>query len=323
MRLLRRMLALQAPRVPGPDPYEPPHNPYDYDPHLGQYGGGYPGDRAPPPDLTDQAQILGLDPRAGDTEATHTTLNHPWGKVVQLFGDGKSITLVQTEAYPRPFPWAIQARFSLDGKTFTPTVPGTWGGDVIFRFIKSFDVKTGPAREVFDLVAGEALPICALIARKLTVTAQIVGESVLALWVQFVVCPTQQIDCGEASGVTPGAAKEGIITRLVPSTIGAPSVEGPGVLALPANPARKQFIVQNHATTNMYVALGDRASPPLAEGEPEWSILLPPAVAAGENGVSNYVSDLGAYTGPVTVVWDPDGGPTTPPGGDAMVTETV
>ncbi len=322
MRLLRRMMQeAQALRVPGIDPYGPGNNPYNYDPHLND-GGGYPGDRAPPPDLTDQAQMLGLGPRDGDTEVTHDTLNHPWGKVVQLFGDGRSITLVQTEAHPRPFPWAIQARFSLDGKTYTPTVPGTWGGDVLFKFTKSFDVKTGPATEIFDLIAGEALPICALIARKLTVSVRIVGENVLALWVAFVVCPTQQIDCGEASGVTPGAAKVGTITRLVPATIGAPSVTGPGVLALPANPSRKQFIVQNHATSNMYISLGDVASPPLAEGSPVWSILLPPAVTPGENGVSNYVSDLNAYTGPITVVWDPVDS-IDPPGGDAMVTETV
>lgn len=314
MRLLRRM------RMLGPDPYQPPHNPYDYDPHI---GGGYPGDRAPPPDMTDQAQILGLGPRDGDTEVTHNTLNHPWGKVVELFGDGKSITLVQTEAHPRPFPWAISARFSTDGRVYTPTVPATWGGDVIFRFTKSFDVKTGPAVETFDLVAGQALPVCALIARKLTVTAKIVGESVLALWVAFVVCPTQQIDCGEASGVTPGAAKEATITRFVPSVIGAPSITGPGVVLLAANPARKQFIVQNHATTNMYIALGPEASPASAEGTPLWSILLPPGVTAGDDGVSNYVSDLGAYTGPIAAAWDSDGGPTTPPGGDAMVTETV
>lgn len=309
MRLLRRIAARQA-RMLGPDPYEPPHNPYDYDPHL---GGGYPGHRAPPPDLTDLAQMLGLDPRDGDTEVTHQTLNHPWGKVVQLHGDGRSITLVQTEAYPRPFPWAIQARFSTDGKNYTPTVPAAWGGDVIFKFTKSFDVKTGPAIETFDLVAGEPLPICALIARKLTVQVKIVGESVLDLWVAFVVCPTQQIDCAESSGVTPGAASESVITRI------APTITSGGVQLLAANPLRKGFVIQNHANSDLYVALGPSVTPP-GGSQPAWSFILPGLPAGGDDlGVTNMAGD--GWVGPIFGVWlDVDAGL---PDGYAMATEMV
>lgn len=316
MRLLRRIQAVAGTRVPGSDPYDPRNNPYD---------DGYPGERAPPPDLTDEAQMLGLGPAAGDTEATHQTLNHPWGKVLQLFGDGKTATLVQTEAFPRPFPWAIQARFSTDGKTFTPTVPAGWGGDVIFKFTKSFDVKTGPAIETFDLIAGDALPICQLIARKLTVQAKIIGEAVLTLWVQFVVCPTTQMDCAELIGPSAdGGATIGNIFRIVPEDIpddGA--ITAPGIQALLPNPKRAQIIIQNHAETNMYIAFSNSvagAAPPGSD-PPRWSILLPPAVTPGDLGVSNYVSDADVWKGSVYVVWDDADG--DPPPGDAMVTELL
>jgi hypothetical protein len=282
MRLLRRMLA----RIPGTDPYAPGNNPYDYDPNMGQ-GGGYPGHRAPPADLTDAAQHAGLGPLDGDTEVNHDTLNHPWGKVVKLHGDGKSITLVQTEAHPRPFPWAIQARFSLDGKTFTPTVPGTWGGDVIFKFIKSFDVKTGPAVETFDLIAGDALPICALISRKLTVSVKIVGESVLDLWVQFVVCPTTQIDCAELVPPTP--------TPTLPSPYGITTpnliTRFPAVTAIdysiPAEATRASFTIVNQSAVDLFVTMGTPAQ--IDPGDELATIVLPANAIAGYEVPGRYV----------------------------------
>jgi hypothetical protein len=284
-------------RMLGPDPYQPPHNPYDYDPHL---GGGYPGDRAPPPDLTDVAQILGLGPMDGDTEATHQTLNHPWGKVVKLHGDGKSITLVDTEAYPRPFPWAIQARFSLDGKTYHPTVPGTWGGDVVFKFTKSFDVKTGPATEIVDLVANDQMPICALIARKLTVSVEIIGESVLDLFLAFVVCPTQQIDCTELVG--PGANPEGFnqttVARYPANTTKTTQL---------ADANRKYMVITNQAQTDLFVALSDDVD--TVAGSEKATIILPGGINAGYEVLN--------WQGPVTWQYS-DGSDST--NGFALVT---
>lgn len=297
MRLLRRMLA----RIPGGDPYAPGNNPYDYDPHIGN-GGGYPGDRAPAPDLTDAAQMLGLGPRDGDTEANHDTLNHPWGKVVKLHGDGKSVTLVQTEAHPRPFPWAIQARFSLDGKTFTPTVPGTWGGDVIFKFTKSFDVKTGPAIETFDLIAGDALPICALISRKLTVSVKIVGEAVLDLWVQFVVCPTTQIDCAELTPAPPEAPPAGIIAT---TTARYPAIEA-NTYNIAADATRGLLVVANQSARNLFLHLGNGVD--TTPGSEFATVVLPPNAYAGY--------EVANYQGEIYFRFDGDDGP-----GYALVTQ--
>lgn len=296
MRLLRRIA--QRERMLGPDPYEPPHNPYDYDPHI---GGGYPGDRAPPPDLTDLAQMIGLGPMEGDTEVTHQTLNHPWGKVVRLQGNGASITLVQTEAAPRPFPWAIQARYSLDGKTYQPTVPASWGGDLLFKFTKSFDVKTGPAIETFDLIAGEQLPICALISRKLTVTARTVGESLPDLWVAFVVCPTTQIDCAESSGV-PQEAGFADATSTRSGAVAATTY------TLPANAKRAYLVVSNESAVDLFVKLG--AGVVTTPGSESATIRIPANTAGGYEVLN--------YRGVVTYKFAADDG-----SGYALVTEGI
>lgn len=263
----------------------------------------YPGQPQGPDDLTDEAQMLGLGPRPGDTEATHTTLNHPWGKVVKLHGDGKSVGLVDTEVFPRPFPWAIQARFSTDGITFTPTVPSGWGGTVTFRFIKSFDVKTGPAPETFVLEADDPLPLCALIARKLAVSVQIDGESVLDLWVQFVVCPTTQIDCADIVG--PASAT----TRLTPFTDGVatriPATSAPTTL-IPAETRRAYALIANMSAVNLFIRLGDGVS--TTPGDELATIILPPGAFAGYEVLS--------YTGVITMKFDADDGT-----GYALVTQ--
>jgi len=261
----------------------------------------YPGRRAPPPDLTDQAQHAGLGPLDGDTEITHDTLNHPWGKVVKLSltaGVGVSLRsagLVATEAFPRPFPWAIQARFSTDGVTFTPTIPATWTGQIRFDFVKSFDVKTGVAKESFILDPGDGLPLCALIARALTVTATLLGEGALDIWVQFVVCPTTAIECGELSPSSPvptfGITTPNIVTRF--PAVAAVDYE------IPAEPTRAVITFANMSAVDLFVCLAVGANATV--GDELATIVLP------ANAVAGY--EIAGYVGVVTFKFAADDSP--------------
>jgi hypothetical protein len=296
-------------------------NDYDWDyPHRP----GSPHDGYPPLDnLTDEMQWAGLGPAQGDEMPDRRIFNHPWGKTTLLSAVGipsKGIPaqltdqLVQTEAYPRPFPWAIQARFSLDGVTYTPRVPATWGGTVTFKFRKSFDLKTGQATETAVLIADQALPLCSIIARALAVSVTIEGESVLDLYVQFVVCPTQQIDCTELVGEGTAGPSEAEITTFIPTE---DSIGAPGVLVLGRNANRKMLIFENNAETACYIALSNNdlgAAPPGSE-VPRWSILLPPGISAqyGMTGSGD------TWKGKVFVAFDDVDG--DPPSGQLMITE--
>lgn len=245
-----------------------PFNPYDEYPL-------YPGEgHHQTDDMTDEAQILGLGPRLGDTDASHKTLNHPWGKVVHLVpfasvnGTLRTVAAVQTEVAPRPFPWAIQARFSRDGITYTPTIPASWTGQLAIDIIKSFDVKTGPMRERFILDPGDGLPVCALISRSLTVNVSLLGENALELWVALVVCPTTQIDCAELRGpaaeIPIGYTDLGIAR--FPAQTATPTI-------YIAHPRRAMFTIVNMSAANLFVALSGIVN--ITPGTEVASIVLP------------------------------------------------
>lgn len=253
-------------------------NNYDWDyPHRpGRPHEGYP----PADNMTDQVQWEGLGPSDGDERVDPRMFNHPWGKVLKLTADKPSAALVQTESFPRPFPWAIQARFSVDGITFTPTVPASWGGTVTFRFVKSFDIKTGPAPETFVLEAEDALPICSLIARSLAVSVRIDGESVLNLWIQFVVCPTQQIDCAELVPVPP-VVPAGFDTTLTTRDPADSSV----TYTVPANPNRAYFVITNQSSAPLFVHLGVGV---VTDEGLEFATIVLPGNAVGGYEVLNY-----------------------------------
>lgn len=286
-----------------------PFNPYDEYPL-------YPGEsHHPVGNMTDENQIRGLGPRAGDTDASHTTLNHPWGKVVLLspaVGPNQSkrtIAAVQTEVFPRPFPWAIQARFSTDGVNFTPTIPGTWTGQLLVDFIKSFDVKTGPARESFTLEPGDGLPICALISRALTVNLTLLGEGALQLWVQFVVCPTTMIDCDE---LNPTPTPTPTPSTPAPYGIAVPNVSTrfPAVTAtdysIPAEPTRAILTIVNQSAVDLFVLFG--AGPAqITPGDELATVVLPANAFAGY--------ELAGYVGVVAFKFAADDSP-----GYALVT---
>lgn len=303
-----------SPRRPGhhwDDRYNLHPNDYDhsYPPRPGPTG------QYPAPDLTDEAQFLGLDPRDGDPRPTVRDFNHPWGKVVHFANDARSFTLVQTDAFPRPFPWAVSARFSVDGVNFFPAIPGTYPNQIHFDFIKSYDVKTGPVKEGFDLGAGDTMPFCALIARSLTVSANISGETFADLWVQFVVCPTTQIDCAELVGpsggtpiITPGFATANQTRYPQASPIIAPNF----LQVLAANPNRQRLFVQNNAAADLMVSLAAGAN--FTPGSEFGVMVLPGGISAV------YESDAAQrYTGPVSISW----AGASSPAGYALVTEIV
>lgn len=284
--------------------------PTRYDPYD-QYP-AYPGEHYPTPDMTDENQILGLGPREGDTDASHVTLNHPWGKVVHLVptsevnGTLRTVAAVQTEVRPRPFPWAIQARFSRDGVNYTPIIPASWTGQLAVDIIKSFDVKTGPMRERFVLNPGEGLPICALISRSLTVNLSLLGENSLELWVALVVCPTTQIDCGELIPNPPPTP-----TTPAPFGITVPNVvtRFPAVTAtdysIPAEPTRAVVTIVNQSAVDLFVTLGTPTQ--ITPGTELATVVLP------ANSFAGY--ELAGYVGIVSFKFAADDAP-----GYALVT---
>jgi hypothetical protein len=255
----------------------------------------------PSTDLTDEAQFLGLDPRQGD-ESPLFRAGRPWGRVVEL-RQGQRQAPIATEVFIRPVVFAIRLRFSqsADGP-FSPRVPSTYGGDIEVRVIESFDLKSGEAIETFALSAALVAPVCKVLARSITVTIAIASTGPLPendpgpLFVQAVAAPLFDVECEEVTGA--GSYASAVVTRVAANTA---STE-----LLAANQLRKQFIIVNNATPNLYIKFGLNAS--LTPGSESFSVLL----TTGQR----YEAPIGGYGGLVTGIWA-----SSDASGEALITE--
>lgn len=248
--------------------------------------------------LTNEAQLLGLDPRQGDINPFHN-FNANWGKALTL-EPGKSDTVITIQQLPYNIPIAYQLRFALSpGGPFTPRVPSAIDG-VNVKLIKSIDLRTGSADEEFTLIGGQAQPSCVIICRALSIViASLVGEGGANVSIQAAACPVENIDCDELRGRDNGWST---------ATSSEIQTQNGSILALLPNPNRATFFVQNISTnSDVLVAFGTTADfgPPL-----HGAMILP----AGIDGI--YESPLKGYTGPVAIRFSNGSGD-----GGALITE--
>ncbi len=250
--------------------------PFDYDWDYPHRPGQPHGDSYPPPDLTDQAQWAGLDPAQGDEYVSRRMLNHPWGKQALLTAGGPSLTFIQTDVAFRPTPIAVQARFALfDSAVYTPDIPGAWTGTLRIKVIRSLSIKSGPMTETFDLTPGDTLPFCVLIARGLTITAELQGENPLGLNVALVAAPVDQIDCADLVGPTPQPLPAGFTDTVVQRFAANATVNN-----FAAEPKRATLIIVNMSATNLFIKLGTPNADP-TPGTENATIVLPGGVFSG------------------------------------------
>jgi hypothetical protein len=146
-------------------------------------------------------------------------------------------------------PMALEISFSIDGVTFTPQVPLTYANQVAVVITKAVDIKSGAFTETTILNPGEGLPFCTLIARALTVTVSIFGESAGELFVHCAACPTQTVDCESIASPANAAWNDVDTTKFAADTVGAFS-------ALVASPSTKQVIIQNDTATDLLIGFG-------------------------------------------------------------------
>lgn len=253
----------------------------------------YPGDYRYSKDLTDEAQFEMLQPRIGDVDPRRAGSNTPWGKVHQLTQEAPRYTFISTDILDRPAPWALQLRFSLDGVTYTPHVPSTYtaGRGVMFTVTRSVDQKSGQFTEQFDLLADDAQPFCSIIARALTITAELTTDTpgvFTPIFVQAVVCLVSNIDCETiAPPVAPVAGFDVTTFARQPAVIATPYV-------FPAAATRAIAIITNQSTANLYVNLGVGVS--VAPGAEFATVVLPGNVSAGFSQAN--------YRGQITMEFD-------------------
>lgn len=222
-----------------------------------------------------------------------------WGKVARLATGTQvgptarqgNLTFVHTDVIsPTPIPIAIKVWFSLDGQTYSPNVPASFGGNVIVSLIETVDMKSGAFTESFTLAPGAPMPICATMACALSLSVALDGEDA-ALFVEVVAAPTTTIDCGDIVGPTNAT------TTIKPFTDAAvvrlPVVTVMGQIG--AEPRRAYLLLTNQsATRNLFIRLGDGVD--ATPGAELASIILPPNTFAGYEVLN--------YTGIVSYVWD-------------------
>lgn len=222
-------------------------------------------------------QLMALMARPGELPAPG---NDRWGNAKLLQG-GQTNTFVNTVMQPMVTPMAIQLEFSLDGLTFSPSVPATLGNNVQVELLKAVDVKSGPFREVVTLAPGDTLPFCTLLAKAVTVNVSNVGEAASPLFVHCVVAPTTMIDCTSVSNPNPDGYSTATSTRL--------AAVAANVYHQAAQPTRAQFYIQNRAASDLYIGFG--ATVDTAPGAESAAIILPGGISAiAEN--SSYQGEL-------------------------------
>lgn len=265
----------------------------DYDDDY-LHGRGPGGQHYGPPDLTEQEQFHLLGPRQGDV-LQPGRIGRPWGKVFAL-NPGESITAIATETFYRPLPFAVRLRFSTSKEgPFGPLLP--IANSIFVDVIESLDLKSGPAVERFTIAPGAPFPRCFFIARSISVTVREAATTEIPpVFIQAVACPVETVDCDELTGAP--SYGDATVVRVAAAIVTTD--------LLLANQLRKQFIVHNHATSNLALKFGAGAS--VAAGAESYTTLL----ASG----ARYESPLGGYGGRVTGVWD-----AADATGEALVTE--
>lgn len=213
-----------------------------------------------------------------------------WGKRIFLHSESiegqlprTSITAIATDAMPVITPMVVSLRFSLDGKTFTPEVPGAFGGEVRVELVEMIDVKTGPFREDFTLEAGDRQPFCGVVCQALQVSVTIIGENV-QLWVQAFAAPTTTIDCADVVGpaeTTPA----GIVAT---TTARYPAVTA-STYNIAADANRGLLVVVNQSAVNLFLHLGNGVS--ITPGDEFATVVLPANAFAGYE-VTNYRGEI-------------------------------
>ncbi len=217
-----------------------------------------------------------------------------WGKVARLATGTQvdqtnkkgRLTFVQTEVISNaPTPIAIKIRFSLDGLTYTPEVPATFGGNVIVDLIETIDMKSGAFRESFTLAPGEAMPICAVMACALNLSVSLDGEDAV-LFVQVVAAPTTMIDCADVTPTPPPPSAPKLFSN-TEITRHAAVIATPYTLG--AVPGRGFLTVINQSAANLFIALGPGVV--VTPGTEFATIILPPNVFPGYE-VLNYEGNV-------------------------------
>ncbi len=175
-----------------------------------------------------------------------------WGQLLQL---GRpplphQKTFIATRVYEKPLIWAIAMRFSVDGFNFTQAVPAAYAGSVNITITKGIDEQSMPATENLSLAAGQAQTFCTVIAKSLFVVAS-VAEPPDPIWVEIVATPVHSMDCADILG--PIAAAPVGFTNVVRFQFDADGV----ARTLAASKARRLFIVQNRATTDLSITFGN------------------------------------------------------------------
>jgi hypothetical protein len=87
------------------------------------------------------------------------------------------------------------------------------------------------------------------------------------------------------------------------------SIAAPSILLFDA-PTRRQFFIQNNATTDLALTFNALINPSFAAGGEMWAVMLP----GGTNAI--YESPIGGYTGQVNGIWR-----TADANGEALVTQ--
>jgi hypothetical protein len=210
--------------------------------------------------------------------------NDRWGKA-QLLKPGDSYTFVNVGMQNMVGAMGLQITFSLDGVHFSSLVPGIGSNSVVVDIIRGVDVKSGAFNETIVLSPNESMPFCTLIAKSLTVSISIPASvSPPGLYVHAVACPVQTLDC--ESLITPASDSWSDV-----DSIAIPANTAGSFLALAADPAAKQLIIQNNSAVDLLLGFGSfipsLGPPPLS------NMLLPGGIHA------IWESQLGAFVGAV------------------------
>lgn len=215
--------------------------------------------------------------------------NNRWGKSQLLStnptrGQPSYAFVSVAEYLPMITPMALQVSFSLDGVTFSPTVPAAYTGALVVEVIRAVDVKSGPFREVFVLNPGDAMPFCTFIARGVTVNIGLINEAAPDIFVHAAACPTQTIDCDAI--VPPSTTAWNDV-----ETLRVPADTGGAFVALAAAPGTRQIFIQNNSATDLLLGFGSLI--PSNGPPPVYNMILPGGIHA------IYESQLGAFVGEV------------------------
>ena len=231
----------------------------------------------------------------------------PLGGTEDLRNVRRSAMFVETPVYQEPRLWRLELLFSgprqVPPSPLTPWVPQNMNValQVTLRAALDRDKATETTKTIltspngaaaFPLILQHAFPKRYQAGHQIGVSVEALGSNPDVIGVQ-------------ASLVEVSAARDAYGDAPFMAQFAQSSVSQ---LFLPANALRRQFFVQNMGDTPLYVAFDLAAAGP-SGGPPRWTFAL---IGVGDA----YESPVDGYQGPVSGVWDSDGGTL-----GAMVTE--